>query len=80
MWIKIKGRSINFNNVIGYGLKIVANRGINGISSGDTIHKLWIETINEDDNYGGFYFDYDTLIEAKAIIKQLDKILNVVEL
>ena len=30
--------------------------------------------------YGGLSFKYDTLIEAKAVVKQLDQILKVVKL
>ncbi len=79
MWIKIKEKSINFNNVVRYSIKQTPIRG-NGIKTGELKNKLWIETINETDSFGGLYIDYDTKIEVKAIIKQLDELLNVVSL
>jgi len=79
MWIKIKEKSINFNNVVKYSIKETPIR-VNGIKTGELKNKLWIETINETDSFGGIYIDYDTKIEVKAIIKQLDELLNVVSL
>jgi len=79
MWIKIKEKSINFNNVVKYSIKETPMR-VNGIKTGDTKFLLWIETINETDSFGGLYIEFDTKIEVKAIIKQLDKLLNVVSL
>ena len=80
MWIKIKEKSINFNNVVRYTIKQTPIRGNGGQKTGEFKYMLWIETINEDDSYGGLYINYDTKIEAMAIIKQLDKLLNVVSL
>ena len=80
MWIKIKEKSINFNNVVRYLIKETPIRGNGGQKTGEFKNKLWIETINEDDSYGGLYIDYDTKIEAMAVIKQLDELLNVVSL
>ena len=79
MWIKIKEKSINFNNVVNYLIQKVELRN-KGIKTGDFKYMLWIETINEDDSYGGLYINYDTKIEAMAVIKQLDELLNVVSL
>jgi hypothetical protein len=79
MWIKIKEKSINFNNVVKYSIKETPIK-VNGIKTGELKNKLWIETINEDDSFGGLYIDYDTKIEAMAVIKQLDELLNVVSL
>ena len=79
MWIKIKEKSINFNNVVKYSIKERPIR-VNGVKTGELKNKLWIETINESDSFGGLYIDYDTKVEAMAIIKQLDKLLNVVSL
>ena len=80
MWIKIKEKSINFNNVVRYLIKQTPIRGNGGQKTGEIKHKVWIETINETDSFGGIYIDTDTEIEAKAIIKQLDELLNVVSL
>ena len=79
MWIKIKEKSINFNNVVNYLIQKVELRN-KGIKTGEFKYMLWIETINEDDSYGGLYINYDTKIEAMAVIKQLDELLNVVSL
>tara|TARA_R110000787_G_scaffold167842_1_gene280762 strand:- start:724 stop:963 length:240 start_codon:yes stop_codon:yes gene_type:complete len=79
MWIKIKEKSINFNNVVNYLIQKIELRD-KGVKNGEFKYMLWIETINEDDSYGGLYINYDTKIEAMAIIKQLDKLLNVVSL
>jgi hypothetical protein len=79
MWIKIKEKSINFNNVVKYSIKETPIR-VNGIKTGEFKHRLWIETINETDSFGGIYIDTDTEIEARVIIKQLDELLNVVSL
>lgn len=79
MWIKIKEKSINFNNVVKYSIKEAPIK-VNGIKTGEFKHRLWIETINETDSFGGIYIDTDTEIEARVIIKQLDELLNVVSL
>jgi hypothetical protein len=79
MCIKIKEKIINFNNVVKYSIKETPIR-VNGIKTGELKNKLWIETINETDSFGGIYIDTDTEIEARVIIKQLDELLNVVSL
>jgi len=79
MWIKIKEKSINFNNVVNYLIQKVELRN-KGIKTGEFKYMLSIETINEDDSYGGLYINYDTKIEVMAVIKQLDELLNVVSL
>jgi hypothetical protein len=67
MWVKIKGESINFNNVSHYYL------GTESV----IIYYVFLDSFGHQmENI----FRTETNTEAKAIIKQLDKILNVVEL
>ncbi len=80
MFITIKEKRINFDNVVHYSIRTIERRKLNGEETGIMEYKLWVETINEDEEYGGVYFEYDTLVEAKAVIKQLDEILKVVKL
>ena len=81
MWIKIKNKQVNFDNVIHYSISETKKRApFNGPETNEVEYRLWIETINETDEYGGLAFKYDTLIEAKAVVKQLDQILKVVKL
>ena len=75
MWIKIKEKSINFNNVVKYSIQKIELRD-KGVKNGELKFKLWIETINENDAFGGVYIEFDTKIEVTAIIKQLDELLN----
>lgn len=69
MWIKIKEQRLNFDKVSDYAK---TNGGV----------KLFYQSFLGECNDDQFYelIPCDTEIEAKAIIKQLDKILNVVEL
>lgn len=81
MWIKIKNKRINFDNVVHYSMSETKKRKpFNGEETDEVEYKVWIETINETDEYGGLAFKYDTRVEAKAVIKQLDEALGVKEL
>jgi len=67
MWIKIKNRRINLNNVTDWSVYKV---------------RLSLD-YNVTDDQGqqlGLVFDFDTEVEAKLIGEQLDKQLNVIKL
>ena len=67
MWIKIKNRRINLNNVTDWSVYKV---------------RLTLD-YNVTDDEGtqlGLVFDFDTEVEAKLIGEQLDKQLNVIRL
>ena len=81
MWIKIANKRINFDNVVHYSMSETKKiKSFNGEETYEVEYKVWIETINEIDEYGGLVFKYDTRVEAKAVIKQLDEALGVKEL
>jgi len=67
MWINIKNRRINLNNVTDWSVYKV---------------RLSLD-YNVTDDQGqqlGLVFDFDTEVEAKLIGEQLDKQLNVIKL
>jgi len=67
MWIKIKNRRINLNNVTDWGVYKV---------------RLTLD-YNVTDDEGqqlGVVFDFDTEVEAKLVGEQLDKQLNTITL
>lgn len=67
MWIKIKNRRVNLNNVTDWSVYKV---------------RLTLE-YNVTDDEGqqlGIVFDFDTEVEAKLIGEQLDKQLNTITL
>jgi RPA family protein len=81
MWIKIKNKSVNFDNVIQYNVSETKKREpFNGPETKEVQYSVWIETINETDEYGGERFRFDTLEEAKELVRKLDELLNVKEL
>lgn len=79
MWIKIKNKSVNFNNVVNYQATV---RDVVewGKPTGEFRHFLSLEIINESETYGGMGFECDTLEEAKELVRKLDELLNVKEL
>ena len=70
MWIKIKEIRINFEKVLDY------------IKSDDDCIKLYYESFTGDNKDVQHYelIIFETKIERNAVIKQLDELLNVVEL
>lgn len=78
MWIKIANKRINFDNVVHYSMSETKKRKpFNGEETDEVEYKVWIETINETDEYGGLVFKYDTKIEARGVIKELDSIIGI---
>lgn len=79
MIIKIQNKRVNFNNVLAYyaSSRVVYDKGV---KTDAFDHFLTLDTIGESEYYGGYSFKYDSLIEVKAVIKQLDEALGVKEL
>ena len=73
MYIRIKNKRINFNNVISY--KPLSNL-IYG-KNNHYEHYLSLDILGDDVNYGKQSIQFDTLIEVNAIIKELDQLLEV---
>ncbi len=73
MYIRIKNKRINFNNVVCY-------KPMSKLIYGKTNHYqhyLLLDTLGDDVNYEKQSIEFDTLIEVNAIIKELDELLEV---
>ena len=68
MWIKIKDTRVNFNNILDY------------YYSGAIELKIYSHSVDADGRQLDLSFTFDTPVEAKAIVKQLDEALGVKEL
>ncbi len=73
MYIKIKNKRINFNNVVSYKPMSKLIYGKNNHYE----HYLSLDTLGDDVNYEKQSIKFDTLIEVNAIIKELDELLEV---
>ena len=67
MWIKIKNRRINLNNVTDWSVYKVRL-------------SLYYNVTDDQGHQLGVVFDFDTEVEAKLVGEQLDKQLNTITL
>ena len=76
MYIKIKKQRINFNNVLSYSPVIKNKYDMEkGEYTEELQYFLIIDTVGENEDYGGFTFIYDTEEELNIVIDKLDTIL-----
>lgn len=76
MYIKIRKQRINFNNVLSYNPVIKNKYDIEKRKHIEELQYLLnIDTVGENEDYGGFTFIYDTEEELNRVIDKLDTIL-----
>lgn len=76
MYIKIRKQRINFKNVLSYNPVIKNKYNIEKAEYTEELqYFLNIDTVGENEDYGGFTFIYDTEEELNRVIDKLDTIL-----